>query len=194
MDNYEIAKRFSLLSKLMEVHGENNFKSKTYSIAAYKIEQLTVELQTLSPDKIFLINGIGDSIGKKILELTGTGNMKALDELISKTPEGILEMMKIKGIGPKKISIIWKEMNVENIGELLYACHENRLSLLTGFGKKTQDNVIESIEFFLKQKGNYLYAQVEQLALDIEKLFHKIFSSDQIKITGAFARQSETVE
>ena len=103
-------------------------------------------------------------------------------------------MMKIKGIGPKKISIIWKEMNVENIGEFLYACHENRLSLLKGFGKKTQDNVIESIEFFLKQKGNYLYAQVEQLAIGIEKLFQKIFSIEKIKITGAFARQNETIE
>lgn len=194
MDNYEIAKRFSLLSKLLEIHGENSFKSKTYSIAAYKIEQLTVELQTLSPENIFSINGIGDAIGKKILELTATGKMKVLDELTSKTPEGIFEMMKIKGIGPKKISIIWKEMGVENIGELLYACHENRLSLLKGFGKKTQDNVIESIEFFLKQKGNYLYAQVEQLALDLEKLFHRIFSSDKIRITGALARQSETVE
>jgi DNA polymerase (family 10) len=194
MDNYEIAKRFSLLSKLMEIHGENSFKSKTYSIAAYKIEQLTVELQTLSPEKIFSINGIGDAIGKKILELTETENLKVLDEIISKTPEGILEMMKIKGIGPKKISIIWKEMNVENIGELLYACHENRLSLLKGFGKKTQDNVIESIEFFLKQKGNYLYAQVEQLAIDLEQLLCKIFSSEKIKITGAFARQNEIIE
>jgi DNA polymerase (family 10) len=178
----------------MDIHGENSFKSKTYSIAAYKIEQLTVELQTLSPEKIFSINGIGDAIGKKILELTETGKMNALEELLSKTPEGILEMMKIKGIGPKKISIIWKEMNVENIGELLYACHENRLSLLKGFGKKTQDNAIESIEFFLKQKGNYLYAQVEQLAFDIEELLSKIFSSDKIKITGAFARQIETLD
>jgi len=93
MDNNEIAKRFSLLSKLMEIHGENSFKSKTYSIAAYKIEQLTVGLQTLSAEKIFSINGIGDAIGNKILELTETGNMKVLDELISKTPEGILEMM-----------------------------------------------------------------------------------------------------
>lgn len=189
-----MAKRFSLLSKLMEIHGENSFKSKTYSIAAYKIEQLTVELQTLSSGKIFSINGIGDAIGKKILELKEAGNMKILDELVSKTPEGILEMMEIKGIGPKKISIIWKEMNVENIGELLYACHENRLSLLKGFGKKTQDNVIESIKFFLNQKGNYLYAQAEQTAIAIEKLFHKIFSSDKIKITGAFARQAETLE
>jgi len=194
MDNYEIANRFSLLSKLMEIHGENSFKSKTYLITAYKIEQLTVELQTLSAEKIFSINGIGDGIGKKILELTGAGNMKVLDELLSKTPEGILEMMKIKGIGPKKISIIWKELNVENIGELLYACHENRLSLLKGFGKKTQDNVIESIEFFLRQKGNYLYAQVEKLALNLEKLFQTLFSQRTIKITGNFARQSETIE
>ncbi|MDQ6843995.1 MAG: hypothetical protein M3Z92_06540 [Bacteroidota bacterium] len=129
MDNYTIAKYFSLLSKLMEVHGENSFRSKTYSIAAYKIEQLTVELQTLSKEKIFAINGIGNAIGNKILEIIDTGKMKMLQELLSKTPEGIMEMMKIKGIGPKKIFIIWKEMGIENIGELLYACHENRLSL-----------------------------------------------------------------
>jgi DNA polymerase (family X) len=194
MNNYEIARHFSLLSKLIEIHGENSFKAKTYSIAAYKIEQLTVELQTLSADKIFLINGIGEAIGKKILELKETGKMKSLDELLLKTPEGILEMMKIKGLGPKKISIIWKEMNVENIGELLYACHENRLSLLKGFGKKTQDNVIESIEFFLKQKGNYLYAQVEQLAIDGKQMLCEIFASNNIKITGSFARQNETVD
>jgi DNA polymerase (family X) len=194
MNNYEIAKHFSLLSKLIEIHGENSFKAKTYSIAAYKIDQLTVGLQTLSADKIFLINGIGEAIGKKILELKETGKMKSLDELLLKTPEGILEMMKIKGLGPKKISIIWKEMNVENIGELLYACHENRLSLLKGFGKKTQDNVIESIEFFLKQKGNYLYAQVEQLAIDGKQMLCEIFASNNIKITGSFARQNETVD
>lgn len=178
----------------MEIHGENSFKSKTYSIAAYKIEQLTVELHTLSAENIFLINGIGEAIGRKILELTATGKIKMLDELLSKTPEGILEMMKIKGIGPKKISTIWKEMNVENIGELLYACNENRLSLLKGFGKKTQYNVIESIEFFLKQKGHYLYAQVESVAVDLQQLLCRIFGCETIKVAGAFARQVETVD
>jgi len=178
----------------MEIHGENNFKSTTYSIAAYKIGQLTVELQTLSRDKIFAINGIGEAIGKKILELIETGKMEMLEDLREKTPEGILEMMNIKGIGPKKISVIWKQLNVENVGELLYACNENRLSLLKGFGKKTQHNVIESIEFFLNQKGNYLYAQVEQLAIDLEQLLRKIFSSNEIRITGSFARQNETIE
>ena len=178
----------------MDVHGENSFKSKTYSITAYKIDQLTVELQTLSPEKIFSINGIGDAIGNKILQMLDTGKMKELDELIAKTPEGIIEMMKIKGLGPKKIFNIWKQMEIENIGELLYACHENRLALMKGFGKKTQQNVIESIEFYQEQKGSYLYEQVEQLATDLENLFVKIFTTKDIKITGAFARQSETID
>ncbi len=194
MDNHTIAKQFSILSKVMEVHGLNSFKAKTYSITAYKIEQLTVELQTLSKEKIFSINGIGDATGSKIIELIETGKMHVLEDLILKTPEGILEMMKIKGLGPKKIAIIWKEMEVESVGELLYACHENRLSLMKGFGKKTQQNVIESIEFYQKQQGNYLYAQVEQLAIELEALLHKIFNTNQIAITGSFARQSETVE
>ncbi|MEP6584220.1 MAG: helix-hairpin-helix domain-containing protein [Ginsengibacter sp.] len=194
MDNYVIAKSFSLLSKLMDIHGENSFKSKTYSIAAYKIEQLTVDLQTLSKEQIFSINGIGDAIGKKIIQLLDKGKMEELDDLISKTPEGIIEMMKIKGIGPKKIFIIWKEMEIENIGELLYACHENRLALMKGFGKKTQQNVIESIEFYQQQQGNYLYAQVVQLASDVEALLKKLFGSDNVKTTGAFLRQAETLD
>jgi DNA polymerase (family 10) len=120
-------------------------EQKVILIAAYRIDQLTVKLQTLPPGKIFSINGIGDAIGKKIIELNEKGSMNALDNLLAKTPAGILEMMKIKELGPKKIRVIWKEMKIETIGELLYACHENRLQLMKGFGKKTQENIIESI-------------------------------------------------
>lgn len=194
MNNKEISNQFSFLSKLMDVHGENSFRSKTYSIAAYKIGQLTVDLQTLSEENIFKINGIGEAIGKKISEILSTGKMKILEDLILKTPEGILEMLKIKGLGPKKISLIWKEMELENIGELLYACNENRLLLYKGFGKKTQDNVIESIEFYLSQQGSFLFAQVENLAGDLELFLQKLFSSTAIKITGDFARHEETVD
>ncbi len=194
MSNKEIANQFSLLSKLMDIHGENGFKSKTYSIIAYKISQLTVDLQTLSEKKIAMINGIGEAIAKKIIEIVSTGKMKILEDLITKTPAGVFEMLKIKGIGQKKISVIWKEMGIENIGELLYACNENRLLLYPGFGKKTQENVIESIEFYLSQQGNYLYAQVEQLATELQIYFKKLFNAEEIKISGDFARQSETVD
>ncbi|MGN6601414.1 MAG: helix-hairpin-helix domain-containing protein [Ginsengibacter sp.] len=194
MSNKEIAAQFSLLSKLMDIHGENSFKSKTYSIVSYKISQLTVDLQTLSFEKIAQINGIGDAIAKKVIEIISTGKMKILEELILQTPPGIFEMLKIKGLGPKKISVIWKEMGIENIGELLYACNENRLLLYPGFGKKTQENVIESIEFYLSQQGSYLYAQVEMLATELLVFFKNLFSNEEINITGDFARQAETVD
>jgi len=194
MNNKQIANQISMLSKLMEIHGESSFKTKTYSVAAYKISQLTVDLQTLSEENIFKLNGIGEAIGKKIIEIISTGKLKMLEELISKTPDGVLEMLNIKGLGPKKISLIWKEMGIENIGELLYACNENRLLLYKGFGKKTQENVIESIEFYLKQQGSFLFAQVQQLGNDLEQFLQQLFATEKIKITGDFIRHTETLD
>lgn len=192
MDNYAIADQFSLLSKLMDIHGENSFKAKSYSIAAFNIEKLPVQLEDLPRPNIFSLQGIGDAIGKKIIEILESGKINLLEELIEKTPQGILEMMQIKGIGPKKISTIWKEMGIENIGELLYACHENRLMRYKGFGEKTQTNVMEAIDFFQRQQGNFLFAQVDSLALDLEKQLQKLFKS--ATVTGGYKRQSETLD
>jgi DNA polymerase (family 10) len=163
MNNNQIAESFSLLSKLMEIHNENSFKAKSYAAAAFTIEKLTIQLSETPPDKIFGIKGMGESSGKKVIELLTTGVLQALEEMIAKTPPGVIEMLNIKGIGPKKICTIWKEMEIESIGELLYACKENRLKLYKGFGEKTQQNVIDAIEFYNKNRGSYLYAQVENI-------------------------------
>ena len=143
MDNYAIAENFSLLSKLLDIHGENSFKTKTYSIAAFNIEKLPVQLKDTPREKLFSIKGIGDSIGKKVIEMLDIGRLSSLEEILAKTPPGVAEMLNIKGIGPKKIHTIWKEMELESIGELLYACEENRLTLYKGFGEKTQTNIKE---------------------------------------------------
>src|SRR5215470_15774111 len=175
MDNNTIADNFSLLSKLMEINGENSFKTKTYSIAAFNIEKLPLQLSETPHEKIFAIKGIGDSIGKKILEMLDTGEMKIVNDYLEKTPVGIVEMLNVKGIGPKKINTIWKELEVESIGELLYACNENRLLLYKGFGEKTQDNIRESIEFYLQNQGSYLYAQIESYAHKMDETLKKYF-------------------
>ena len=193
MNNKIIAHQFSLLSKLMDIHGENSFGAKNYSIVAYRIEKLTENLVDLKPEEIFSIPGIGESTGRKILETIDRGELQALQKIMEKTPEGIFEMMKIKGIGPKKIHLIWKEMGIENIGELLYACNENRLLNFKGFGMKTQDNVIESIGFYLSQKGNYLFASVEQLSIDLLSHLQKLFGKVTIALSGEIRRHSETV-
>lgn len=194
MDNYQIADNFSLLSKLMDIHGENSFKAKTYAATAFNIEKLTSQLAEMQPGHIFSLKGIGESTGKKIIELLETGQLHALKDIISKTPPGIIEMLNIKGIGPKKIATIWKEMEIESIGELLYACEENRLKMYKGFGEKTQQNVKEAIEFYQQNQGSHLYAQVEAVVLDIKNYLEKLFSPDKVRLTGAFSRQMETID
>lgn len=194
MDNYQIADSFSLLAKLMDIHSENSFKAKSYSIAAFNIEKLPMQLSETPLDKLSGIKGIGESTGKKVIELLTTGELKVLNEMIEKTPPGVMEMLHIKGIGPKKIATIWKEMEVESIGELLYACQENRLKLFKGFGEKTQQNVIETIEFYLKSKGSFLFAQIEPMHEGIKSFFEKLFSPDKIAFTGSFKRQLEIID
>jgi DNA polymerase (family 10) len=194
MDNQAIADAFSLLSKLMDLHGENSFKAKSYSIAAYNIERLHEPLESMDAQTMFGIKGIGDAIGKKIQELNETGQMRVLTEILEKTPEGVLEIMEVKGLGPKKVAIIWKELGVESLGELLYACDENRLTMYKGFGAKTQANIKESIEFILKNQDKFLYADAEPLALGLTKAIQEKFPQHQTELTGHFRRQMESID
>lgn len=193
MDNNFIADQFSLLSKLMDINGENAFKSKNYSIAAFNIEKLPVDLSTLEPEKIAGLKGIGESTAKKIIEIIQTSKLTALEELYETTPSGVIEMLNIKGIGPKKINTIWKEMQLESLGELLYACQENRLMLYKGFGEKTQQNVKDSIEFYFKNQGSFLYMEVELYAEKISNILQNTYPAALTAITGDFKRQNEII-
>lgn len=193
-DNSLIADQFSLLSKLMDIHGENSFKAKAYSSAAFTIDKLPQQLSELPTNKLSSIKGIGDSAAKKIVEIFERGEILSLSELIEKTPPGIMQMLNIKGIGPKKITVIWKEMGIESIGELLYACNENRLTLYKGFGEKTQKSIQESIEYFLNNIGSYLYAQIEAFGLVFDKKLKEQFPNNIFLQTGIFRRHLETID
>src|SRR6478735_1907824 len=193
-DNTFIADQFSLLAKLTDIHGGNSFKSKAYAAAAFTIERLPQQLADLPAEKMASIKGIGDSVAKKIKEIFDAGEITALAELIANTPSGIMQMLNIKGIGPKKITVIWKEMGIESIGELLYACNENRLTLFKGFGEKTQKNVQEAIEFYLQHQGSFLYAQIDEVYPQIKNYLEKLFGADYVKPTGAFLRQYPTID
>ncbi|HEY9362923.1 MAG TPA: helix-hairpin-helix domain-containing protein [Chitinophagaceae bacterium] len=194
MENYAIADQFSLLARLMDIHGENSFKSKSYSIASFNIEKIDVPLKDIPREKLFSLKGIGESTGKKIIEILDTGELSILKNILQKTPPGIVEMLAIKGLGPKKINTVWKQLEIESIGELLYACNENRLMLYKGFGEKTQTNIRESIEFYLQNQGSYLYAQIESYAWQMDKKLKQAFQKNKTEITGAFSRQLETID
>lgn len=193
ISNLEIAEAFELLGKLMELHGENPFKAKSYSSAAYNIEKLDAQLDGMDSETMGNIAGIGTAIREKILTLIETGHIKLLDDLIAKTPTGVLEMMNIKGLGPKKVSQLWRELGIESIGELQYACNENRLTLLKGFGEKTQASVLKNLEFYLSKKGFYRYAEIEQLAESLVEFF-SIQLQCTVSLTGPVRRKAEVME
>lgn len=193
MDNYAIADQFSLLAKLMDIHGDNPFKAKSYSAAAFAIEKLPVQLSETPVEKIASFKGIGDSAAKKIAELLQTGQLTVLNELVTNTPPGILEMMQIKGLGPKKIVNIWKEMGLESLGELLYACNENRLLMYKGFGEKNQESVKQAINFYFQNQGHFLYAEIEGYASQVEKVLQNNFPGEQTSLYGEVHRQNNIV-
>lgn len=194
MTNKEIARAFKLAGQLLELHDENPFKVRSFQNAAFKVERLPEALETMDAAAIAGIEGIGKSLQARILELNERGSFDELDELKSKTPEGILEILSIKGLGPKKVRTLWQELEIQSVGELLYACQENRLVTLKGFGEKTQEQVRHSIEYAQSNKGKFLYAVIEPLALQLLADLRQTSGIGSADWTGTLRRGCEIIE
>ncbi|WP_294349028.1 MULTISPECIES: DNA polymerase/3'-5' exonuclease PolX [unclassified Sphingobacterium] len=191
MDNKAISKIFKLCSQLMELHNENPFRTKSMASASFKLDKLPFRIAEANIQELSAQPGIGKSIAEKAKEVAATGTFKELQTLMENTPSGIVDMLNIKGLGPKKIQIIWKELKIESIGELLYACNENRLVEAKGFGLKTQEDIKKSIEFSISNKGWFLYAKVLPWA---ERFFTDLkshFPASLLSFTGDFRRKCE---
>ncbi|HKK75041.1 MAG TPA: helix-hairpin-helix domain-containing protein [Saprospiraceae bacterium] len=192
MTNKDIAKSFQLLGDLMELHGENSFKIRSYQNAYRTIRRLPEPLAEMNTEDIASIKGIGKAILGKINELLEGGTMTTLERYKSQTPEGVQEMLKIKGFGPKKIKVIWEDLGVESIGELLYAVNENRLIELKGFGAKTQEDLRQKLEYYQKTRDQFHYAtllaEAEQLISVIKQKIPKL----KVATTGALRRAVNT--
>ncbi|MGF1924515.1 MAG: helix-hairpin-helix domain-containing protein [Bacteroidia bacterium] len=198
MDNKTIARTFRLLSQLMELHNENPFKIKSIANASFKLDKLPFTLVGKTVEEIEKIDGIGKSISAKVIELINTGGLKELSDLLAETPTGIVEMLGIKGIGPKKISIIWHDLKIDTVGELYYACNENRLIEAKGFGLKTQEEIKKVIEFKMAANGRFLYAHIEPvvnaLFTSLSVWLNQIDKQALLGIGGQFRRCCEIVD
>jgi len=187
-----------LLSQLMELHQENPFKIKSVANAAFKIDKLPFQISQKPINEIDQIDGIGKSIAAKVVELLQTGTIQELENILLHTPPGIVEMLGIKGIGPKKISVIWHDLHIENIGELYYACNENRLIEAKGFGLKTQEEIKKVIEFKMAANGKFLFAHVEgivnELFAAISVWLNKIDHQALLGLAGQFRRCVEIID
>ncbi len=193
MENKLIARHLRYLSQLMELHEVNPFKIKSIANAAFKVDKLPFPIAGKTTAELERIDGIGKSTAEKIADLLATGTLKETEKYLSETPEGIVEMLGIKGIGPKKIVIIWKELHIDSVGELYYACNENRLIEAKGFGLKSQEQIRKTIEFNIASQGKFLYAQAEAIEHDLLQNLNASFTGIKIASAGEFRRKLEIV-
>ncbi len=194
MTNKEIANAFSLLAQLMELHGEEEFKIRSYNNAYRILRNEEQELGKMNLVELKGIKGVGDAIANKILELQKNGKIKILTEYLDKTPSGIVELLDIKGMGVKKVWLLWKELEIESPGELLYACNENRLKDLKGFGEKSQQNVKEQLEYFFQSLAKFRWASVEEDADNLLEDLQDVLGEENVMLTGQFRRLMPVVD
>jgi len=194
MTNKEIARSFSRLGKIMELHDENPFKIRSYSNAYITIRKIEKPLTETTPEEMAEYKGIGKAIVEKIQELIETGTLQAYKRYVNMTPAGIIEMLDIKGFGPKKIKTIWNQLEIVSIGELLYACNENRLVELKGFGYKTQEALRQQLEYFVSSKGKYHYGSLADEAHDLQTELLEAFPMAESSLCGAIRRLMPEVE
>jgi DNA polymerase (family X) len=193
MENKEIASYFKLCGQLMELHEENKFKVRSYTNAAFQVSRYVDPIYEMDPMYYGQIPGMGKALMSNLEELLDTERMSILDDLLESTPKGVVEMLSIKGVGPSKVRVIWRDMGIESPGELHYACNENRLVDFKGFGEKTQQAVKESIEFIMEHSKSVHYIKAEPV---IEYIIESVQSANpgaKITAVGDAGRKSITL-
>ncbi|WP_089317493.1 DNA polymerase/3'-5' exonuclease PolX [Pontibacter ummariensis] len=194
MENKKIIKLFKLSAELMELHDENAFKVRSYINAVGALEQVEEPLEDMEQAQLEGLTGVGKGIASKIVAINTTGSFEELDQLLAATPPGVVEMLRIKGIGPKKVRAIWKELGTETVEELLEACEQNRLSKLKGFGAKTQENIKQALLFTQQNRGKLLFAEAESSAAELLQEIKKALPAAPVELTGDVRRLMEIVE
>jgi DNA polymerase (family 10) len=193
LDHKTILKKLKLAIQLMELHDENPFKIRSYQSALISLERGDQDIMSLSDIELSQINGVGKSIIEAIQNLKATESFPQLDQLLEKTPVGILEILQIKGLGPKKVKILWEQLSITSTHELMEACQAGKVALIKGFGQKTQDTIIQNLEFSASNAGKWLYAAIESPMAQLLNTFQNLIGEAQIAVVGDFARKAEII-
>lgn len=193
-DRREIINLLYNIADLLEFKGENPFKVNAFRNGANVIRKLGDQFDIyLKEKRLGEVKGIGKGLQSVIYDYAEKGESTELKSLLADIPETILELFTIHGLGPKKIKVLYDELGIKSIGELEYACKENRIALLKGFGKTTQEKILAELE---KRKyfSNYvLLNQADKIASEIESELLSIKAVKQISRTGELRRIREII-
>jgi DNA polymerase (family 10) len=189
MTNKELGAVLKQIAVYQELAGENPFKSRAFDRAARIVEQHPESFVALvAEDRLSGIQGIGKGIGEVLRELVTTGKASVLEELKSGFPTGLEELLTLGGLGPKRVRLLWEKLGISNLGELEYACRENRLLALDGFGEKSQEKILKAIAFKKQFQQMHLYSEAEAIASELIEQLEPSGLFSAIHVAGSLRR------
>jgi DNA polymerase (family 10) len=191
--NREIADILYEIADYLEIK-EVQFKPRAYRRAAQSIETFSEDIQDVyEREELENIPGVGASIASKIKEILETGHLEYLEELREERPESLREMMEIEGIGPKTALKLYKELKIRNIDELESAAQEGKIRDLEGFGKKTEENILEHIKMYRSFHKRFILGFILPDAQDIVNKLKDLEEVEKISLAGSIRRKKETI-
>ncbi|SCS47693.1 DNA polymerase/3'-5' exonuclease PolX [Staphylococcus caeli] len=189
MTKKDIIQLLEKIAIYMELKGENTFKVSAYRKAAQSLETDERPIEDIAD--VTELKGIGKGVGEVIDEYRQTGQSSTLESLQQEVPEGLIPLLKIQGLGSKKIAKLYKELNIDSKEALQSACEQGRVSELSGFAKKTEQNILEAVKALGAKKEKYPIDQMRGLSKDIDAYLETIGHIDKFEVAGSFRRFKE---
>jgi len=192
--NQEISDRFNEIADMLDILGEDAFRIISYRRAARQLEALTEDVEDLVREgRVASIPGIGAALGEKIEEYVTTGKIGYHEELRARFPPGVLDMLRVRGIGPKKVKLLWQELGITDVETLRKAAETHRLRRVKGFGEKTEEKILRSIELLKEGESVFLLAHAHAVATMVTDHLRKRAPVKELVAAGSLRRMKETV-
>ncbi len=193
--NTDIADIFDEIADYLEIDGDNPFKIRAYRNASRTIRGLAAELQDIVAQKENLteLPGIGKELAAKISEILETGSTGALKKLRDRVPGDVRQILKIPNLGPKRVRVLYHELNIHNLEQLEKAAADGRIQALPGFGKKTESQILQAVRGHADKKKRFKLDGVNPVADYLQGYLKKIAGVNQVVVAGSFRRSKETV-
>jgi DNA polymerase (family 10) len=196
MDNEMIASHFDEMAELLEIRGESTFRVRAYRNGAKSIRDLTESVASILADptrKLTDLPGIGDAISDKCKVLLETGKIPQLEDLRQQVPAGLLQIMRVPGLGAKKAKALFESLNITSIDELRAACQQKKVRELKGFAAKTEESILKSLDQLAATSARMLLDEASYLVEALRKHLQPVPSIKQLEFAGSYRRGKETV-
>src|SRR5512147_197128 len=184
MKNQQVANIFTEIAELLELKGENVFRIRAYRRAAQNIDSLSRDVASLTDEELAAIPGIGKDLIGKIHEYIEKGSIAKHEELKKEIPGGVLDLLRVPGLGPKKAKQFYETLGIKGVDELEAAIRSGRLSGLPGIQKKTEENILKGIELIKRGSERRPLGRVLPLAEDIVRRMKEGAPVDRIEVAG----------